>query len=143
MGKKAFWDRVSRKVCTECETPRGVHYSTRCLDCHKKYQEGVLDWQVKESEEQKEFDIAKQQAEESTDDKVFGNLLVVAHFILVLIGFFFLYIVVVTIFNVITGNSGNSNGTPAFDCGTDPIYCEQLEAQQYDDYDWVRPYGRR
>ena len=142
MGKNAFLDRVRRKVCTGCETPRGVHYSTRCLNCHKRHQEGVLDWQVKESEGQKELDIAKKRAEESAG-KVVGNLSAAVHLILILAGFFFLYVVVVTIFNVITGNSGDSSGAPTFDCRRDPIYCEQLETQQYDDYDWVRPYGRR
>lgn len=39
MDNKLFLFRVKKKICIDCESPDQVHYSGRCLVCHKLSQD--------------------------------------------------------------------------------------------------------
>lgn len=63
MDEKLFSSRLKQGLCTECGTPEKVHYSTRCIDCHKLYQEGLLGWQIELRDKEVELQARKDKAD--------------------------------------------------------------------------------
>jgi hypothetical protein len=69
MDFKLIETRQKQGLCIECGIPDKVHYSSRCLDCHKLAQNELLGWQIEFKKKQLEL-----QAQKDRVDKQFEKI---------------------------------------------------------------------